>query len=311
MKATEKTILIPVAALFIALSLIMSACEKNDKLSDEAASEISARAVEKKNESPEELPPQSEQGAEEENDMGSEDNDAETDEIEKKISEALKSPGEVKEPSNAPPKGTDRTIYGIPELIDIRVEDDGNLLAIVNKYHAVSADYKPADMVGIDPKLGTWSDMEMKKEAYDAYLKLHKAAKKRGYNLKICSAYRSYNTQASLFNSSLAAYGWKTTYIRSAYPGRSEHHTGLAIDITSASMGWGLTQDFAEYEDGKWLNENCHRYGYILRYLKGATEKTGYMYEPWHFRYVGKEAAKEIMEEGITLEEYVEKIEIE
>lgn len=227
----------------------------------------------------------------------------------KKSSKVLKSPSKVKEPSNAPPKGEDRTINGLPKLIDVRVKDDGDLLALVNKYHSVSSDYRPKDMVSIDPKLGTWSDMELKKEAYEAYLKMYKAAKKLGYNLKICSAYRSYNTQVYLFNNSLAAYGWKKTYVRSAYPGRSEHHTGLAIDITSASMGWGLAQDFADYEDGRWLSENCHKYGYILRYPKGSKKITGYMYEPWHFRYVGKEVAKEIMESGLTLEEYLESLE--
>jgi D-alanyl-D-alanine carboxypeptidase len=91
----------------------------------------------------------------------------------------------------------------------------------------------------------------------------------------------------------------------SAYPGRSEHHTGLAIDITSESMDWALSQDFASYPEGQWLDEHCQDYGFILRYQKGKEDITGYQYEPWHFRYVGKEVAKEIMSRGITFEEYL------
>ena len=100
--------------------------------------------------------------------------------------------------------------------------------------------------------------------------------------------------------------GWEITYLRSAYPGRSEHHTGLSIDITSKSMGWNLSQDFADYEDGKWLNTHCQDYGFIVRYPKNKTDVTGYAYEPWHFRYVGEEVAKYIMENNLTLEEYLE-----
>ena len=176
----------------------------------------------------------------------------------------------------------DFNMRGIPEVLDRLKKDDGDLFVLVNKLHAVSKNYKPTDMVVMDNKLTTWQNLEMKSDAYDAYLKLYRAAKKKGFSLKVCSA-----------------------YIRSARAGRSEHHTGYAIDITSKSMGWGLKQDFADYPDGKWINDHCHEYGFIIRYPKGKTDITGYAYEPWHLRYVGVEAATEIMEQGITLEEYL------
>lgn len=303
MKSAKKLIIL---VLVVALGLGLTSCLKNGNADDGNLPGTSSSATDSNSGS-------TADDAESTPDEGTNDN-RENDEQENNVnggqvdnsSAALRDPSEVSEPANAPPKGEDRTIKGIPEPIDIRVEDDGNLLVLVNKYHAVSSDYRPSGMVSVDPKLGTWNDMELKEEAYEAYLDMNKAAKKTGYNLKICSAYRSYDTQVYLFNNSLSSYGGEKTYLRSAYPGRSEHHTGLAIDITSASMGWGLTQDFADYADGKWLNENCHKYGYILRYPKDSTDITGYMYEPWHFRYVGKETAEEIMSSGITLEEYLD-----
>ncbi|MBR6472841.1 MAG: M15 family metallopeptidase [Firmicutes bacterium] len=223
------------------------------------------------------------------------------------VKDNLVDPSEVPLRGDEPPTGDDKSVRGIPDLIDVLTYDDGDLLVLVNKYHGTVPDYKPVDMVAIDPSLGTWNDMSLKKEAYDAYLEMYNDAKAQGYDIKICSAYRSYDGQQSLHLNALAAYSADFARMYSAYPGRSEHHTGLAVDITSASMGWGLKQDFADYADGKWLYDHCQDYGFILRYTKDGEDITGYMYEPWHFRYVGEEAAKEIMEQGITLEEYLGK----
>lgn len=222
-----------------------------------------------------------------------------------KTEEPAGKPAKQPEAADAPSKGSDKSIRGIPDVIDTRSEDDGDLLVVVNKYHAVSKNYKPKDLVTIDNKYGTWNNMELKSEAYDAFLKLYKDAKAQGFNLKLCSAMRSYSTQKSLYENAVSTRGREMANIRSAYPGRSEHHTGLAIDVTSASMGWGLTQDFADYPDGQWINEHCQEYGFIIRYPKGKTDITGYDYEPWHLRYVGVDAATYIMENGLTLEEYV------
>ena len=217
----------------------------------------------------------------------------------------LVDPADAPEDSSAPPTGDDKSIRGIPDLIDVLTYDDGDLMVLVNKYHGTTPDYRPTDMVPVDPALATWNDLSLKEEAYDAYLEMYKDAKAEGFDLKICSAFRSYEGQKQLFTNAINSYDLAFAHMYYAYPGRSEHHTGLAIDITSASMEWGLRQDFADYPYGKWLYEHCQDYGYILRYLKGAEDITGYMYEPWHFRYVGKDIAKEIMEKGITLEEYL------
>ena len=90
-----------------------------------------------------------------------------------------------------------------------------------------------------------------------------------------------------------------------AYPGTSEHHLGLAVDLVSDEHV-ALDEGAERTKGYQWLVSHCQKYGFILRYPNGATDITGIIYEPWHFRYVGKEAAEEIMERGITLEEYLE-----
>lgn len=187
----------------------------------------------------------------------------------------------------------------------VRTEDDGSVLVLVNKEYTVAEDYYPQDMVEIDGSLSTNQNLMVKREAYEAYLKMLKDAQREGLNFSICSAYRSYALQESLYNNSLAVNGQEYTETMFAYPGKSEHHTGYAIDITSASMNWGLSQDFADYPDGAWITRHCAEYGFILRYPQGKEDITGYVYEPWHIRYVGADIAKYITEHQLTLEEYL------
>jgi len=222
-----------------------------------------------------------------------------------KVKENLMEPSEVDLKGDEPPAGKDTSIRGIPELKDVLTYDDGDLLVLVNKYHGVAPDYKPDNLVNIDYSMATWDGIYVKKETYDAFVEMYNDAAKQGYTLCVCSGYRTYEDQRELFTQNLVSQGEEYTYMFSAYPGRSEHHTGLAIDITSASMDWALSQEFAEYPEGQWLDEHCQDYGFILRYPKGKEDITGYGYEPWHFRYVGKDVAKEIMSKGITFEEYL------
>ncbi len=206
-------------------------------------------------------------------------------------------------PEKNPPQG-DGSDYGVP-IISTLQSDDGNLLVLVNKEYTVGRDYYPTDMVDIDGSLSTNQNLKVKREAYDAYLEMLADAKAEGLNFCICSAYRGFSVQESLYYNSLASNGKEYTDKMFAYPGRSEHHTGYAIDITSASMNWGLSQNYADYPDGAWIAEHCDEYGFIIRYPKGKEDITGYMYEPWHIRYVGLDVAKEITEAGITFEEYM------
>lgn len=143
-----------------------------------------------------------------------------------------------------------------------------------------------------------------------------KEARKEGIFLVICSPYRDYDRQEMLFNQKVKSYmeqgmSFMEAYIQSSHtiavPGASEHQVGLALDIV-CSTHYRLDEAFGDTEAGKWLAENSYQYGFILRYPKDKEEITGIEYEPWHFRYVGKEAAKEMTEQKLTLEEYVEQV---
>ena len=137
--------------------------------------------------------------------------------------------------------------------------------------------------------------------------------RKEGLDFWICSAYRTMEKQTDLYNNKVSrlqaeglsyedAYRQAGTVV--AYPGTSEHNLGLAADIVAKDYQL-LDDKQAETPEAKWLEENCWRYGFILRYPTDKTGETGIIFEPWHYRYVGKEAAREIMEQGICLEEYL------
>ena len=195
--------------------------------------------------------------------------------------------------------------YGLPIPTKTHTYDDGSKLILVNKQYAVTSDFYPSDMVAVDGSLSTNQGLYFKREAYDAYLKMLADANNQGINFLICSTYRSYWTQESIYFSHIYSYGTEYTNTVSAYPGRSEHHTGWAVDVTSKNMGYDLLESFINYPEGQWINSHCHEYGFIIRYPKDKTHITGYSYEPWHLRYVGVDVATEIMSRGITLEEYL------
>ena len=148
---------------------------------------------------------------------------------------------------------------------------------------------------------------------YDPLMEFLKAGNKEGCNLLVCSAYRPYERQVELYEEDLAKYqGMGYSYEKAcaiteetlAVPGASEHQAGLSVDIVTLRHQV-LNDAFADTKAGKWLAEHAHEYGFILRYPKDKEEITGINYEPWHFRYVGKEAAEQIYELGCCLEEYV------
>ena len=138
-----------------------------------------------------------------------------------------------------------------------------------------------------------------------------KAAEAEGMNIIICSAYRSIEKQTQVFNLSVQERlntglnywdAYEDTKLSVALPGTSEHGLGLALDFSYEKSN----DDYAKTDEGKWLLEHAHEYGFILRYPPEKTAETGIIYEPWHYRYVGEEDAKKIMESGMTLEEYLE-----
>lgn len=133
--------------------------------------------------------------------------------------------------------------------------------------------------------------------------KLFAAAKAAGHDPMFASGYRSYNYQVTVYNGYVASYGQAKADTFSARPGYSEHQTGLVFDICEAS-NCQLEEWFGNTSLGKWVAAHAHEYGFIVRYPKGKTSITGYTYEPWHLRYVGKSIAAEIKSSGKTLEEY-------
>ena len=146
----------------------------------------------------------------------------------------------------------------------------------------------------------------MRPEAAKALEELFAGALEDDIILYATSGFRSYSTQKAIYDRKRAGSNDRTANASVAKPGQSEHQTGLAMDVEGhSSLGSGLVEDFGETVEGQWLAKHCHEYGFIIRYPKGKTDITGYIYEPWHIRYVGKEAAAEIAALDVTFEEYI------
>lgn len=188
------------------------------------------------------------------------------------------------------------------------INNPNDIACIVNKKYNLSSGYEPEDLVAVDIRFapGRTDDVkQIRTEASAALSELCAAAEQEGYILYGASGYRSYNVQKILFNKSVASKGSIAEANKfNALPGQSEHQLGLAMDFTLEELNYKLNQSFGDTEEGLWLKENCYKYGFIIRYPKDKEEITGYSYEPWHCRYVGKEIAEYIYENNLTLEEY-------
>ena len=178
---------------------------------------------------------------------------------------------------------------------------------VVNKERNLSSEYLPQDLVKLEVEtcLPNPEINQLRKAASEAITEMFKSAdKEEELSLVARSGYRSYATQDSLYHGIINKYGQDYADKYSAYPGQSEHQTGLSLDITAASVNYQLEDVFGETKEGIWTKENAHRFGFIIRYPEGKEDITGYLYEPWHLRYVGKKLAKKIYEEDTTFEEY-------
>ena len=181
-------------------------------------------------------------------------------------------------------------------------ENKDNLTKLVNKDNPLKYNYKPDDLV--KPNVNsTKSNIYISNICKNALETMFEEAKEDGINLYLISGFRSSDYQARLYLNSLNRNGEQYTEKYVAKPNYSEHQTGLAVDISSKSNGYNLTYTFADKKEGKWLKENAHKYGFILRYPEDRVEDTGYGFEPWHFRYVGKEVATYIYEHNLILED--------
>ncbi|KEF36802.1 D-alanyl-D-alanine carboxypeptidase [Schinkia azotoformans MEV2011] len=192
----------------------------------------------------------------------------------------------------------------------IIVENPDSLLVLVNKNNALPKDYVPQDLTVPNvnfPFQEYDSKKLMRKDAATALEEMFWEAKRENINLYAVSGYRSYDRQNEIFASKVIRSGMESAGQFSAKPGESEHQTGLAMDLTSPSVNYGLSQQFGETKEGQWIKKNAHKFGFIIRYQKGKESITGYQFEPWHVRYVGKNAAQVIAEQNLTFEEYINK----
>ncbi len=187
-----------------------------------------------------------------------------------------------------------------------KAENLNTNLILVNKYNYLTEDYIPENLEPIDIAYAR-SGMQLVREAKEAFETLSEDAKKEGMNIIAMSSYRSYDYQVNLYDNYVATDGKEAADTYSARAGYSEHQTGLAVDVYNKVLPY---TSFEETEEFNWMQENAYKYGFILRFPKDKVNITGYQYESWHYRYVGKEAAKYIHDHDLTLEEYyVKKVE--
>lgn len=173
---------------------------------------------------------------------------------------------------------------------------DGVLIA--NKTYSLPSDFIPQDPEV--PVTSQRSTTSLDRTLMSAWRTMQADASSQGLNIYIASAYRSYSYQVNLYNSYVARDGKAAADTYSSRPGNSEHQTGLCFDLNS------IDDSFGDTAEGRWVNDNCYKYGFCIRFPKGKDAYTGYQYESWHLRYVGKDLAEKLYNNGnwISLEEY-------
>lgn len=172
---------------------------------------------------------------------------------------------------------------------------------LVNREHAVSEQYVPE----VRKVNATGMSQSMRDDAATALEEMFQTAKDEGFGLSVVSGYRSYSKQSAIYARKKASTGSvEKADALVARAGTSEHQLGLAMDLAKKG-GSQLNSGFGKTKEGQWVYQNAHRFGFIVRYLEGYEDVTGYSYEPWHVRYVGKEHAQAIYESGVPMETYM------
>ncbi|GAA0333611.1 hypothetical protein GCM10008967_25440 [Bacillus carboniphilus] len=288
--------------MIIGLSVLISGCQAlddtvQDDVPDETENEVEQNLNEQPNvpedEETEKTPedkPEIEEPVDEDTDSGQGSNTESPDDSETNVGEEEDDQSTAEQPV-------------IPT-----VADPTSITVMVNKSAKLPDGYRPADLVRPDVPFAFGNQQLekalLRKEAALALENMFAAAKVDGITLVAASGFRSYETQSMLFENEVKQFGYEKASMAVAYPGTSEHQTGLTMDITAASVNHILTEQLGQKPEGKWLEKNAHQFGFILRYPLGKESITGYQYEPWHFRYVGVQIATEIFEKQLTLEEY-------
>jgi D-alanyl-D-alanine carboxypeptidase len=185
-------------------------------------------------------------------------------------------------------------------------ETAGELAVVVNREHPLPASYQPADLTAPDIPFifeGEHEKRLLREPAARAVEQLFAVAAEDGIKLHGVSGYRSYDTQTALYAFNVRSKGEAHATRYSAVPGASEHQTGLALDVTAESVRYRLLPAFADTKEGRWLAAHAHEFGFVIRYPKGKEQITGYAFEPWHIRYIGRRTALTVQTYHVTLEE--------
>ena len=181
-------------------------------------------------------------------------------------------------------------------------------ITLANRDHLLDGSYAPTDLVtcSVQRAKGT-QKMQLRQAASIALTDMFRAAHAEGYTLYLKSAYRAYSTQKYMYNSRLEKNHGKDDGLVS-YPGASDHQTGLGVDILNYewTLKDGMNEKFAATAEAQWMEAHCAQFGFILRYMEDKEDLTKIKFEPWHFRYVGRDAAAYIMEHHLSLEEFTE-----
>ncbi|MEX0784668.1 MAG: M15 family metallopeptidase [Dehalococcoidia bacterium] len=206
-------------------------------------------------------------------------------------------PTETPVPATPTPRGTvlpDNTI----------VVACGDILAPLDKTHRLTQDCVPQDLEALPAEIVASAGQRLRKDAAAAYKELFAAAQKDGYTIVAASAYRNYQEQVSAYSSHVNRGGQAYADRVSARPGHSEHQLGTTTDVTSVSAGYGL-ESFEGTPEAAWLAEHSWEHGFIVSYPDGKESITGYVYEPWHIRWLGKDEAAKVRASGLTLHDYL------
>ncbi len=174
----------------------------------------------------------------------------------------------------------------------------------LDKVHRLEEDCAPNALVSL-PDEYAYGPQEVVEGILPDLLALLEAASEAGHLVAVVSSYRSYETQRNTFEYHVNEYGLDQALRVSARPGHSEHQLGTTVDFSSTAVSYELVEAFGSTPEGRWLAEHAHEYGFILSYPEGKEVVTGYAYEPWHFRWVGRELAAEVRASGLTLGQFL------
>lgn len=214
----------------------------------------------------------------------------------KQISEKSYIEGKKKEP----------VYFTLPGAEPVRalVEDytkPNSLWTLVNKLNSLPENYEPSGLTV--PNVTKAYSIAVREDIVEPIESMFAAASSEGVSLILASGYRSYETQNKLFNDAARSVGYQRANESIALPGQSEHQTGLSVDLAASNNNCYITSCFADTNGGIWLAKNAHRFGFTLRYPENKEQITGYIFEPWHFRFVGIDLATALYISDLTLEE--------